>query len=153
MTRLLFPHPGVDPPAGSTARSAVEVPAQPIREGAGAICPGREKYEIRRRSWPSPLTARKTPHMESDVSESDGSPRKRRGTTPVGAECFPDKHRPNSRIPHPARLCGLHTRRRLLQCPTRLPERSPAQRAWRARTLRFTSSRSEERRGGEEGRS
>src|ERR1017187_3522333 len=40
----------------------------------------------------------------------------------------------------PVRLCALHTRRRLLQCPTRLPERSPTQRAQRARTLRFTSS-------------
>src|ERR1035438_9046624 len=74
------------------------------------------------------------------ILESDGSLRERQGTSPVGAGCFPDMHRPKSRTPHPARLCGLHTRRRLLQCPTRLPERLPAQRAWRARTLRFTSS-------------
>src|ERR1017187_7161036 len=78
--------------------------------------------------------------MESDLLESDGSLRERQGTSPVGAGCFPDMHRPKSRTPHPARLCGLHTRRRLLPCPTRLPERLPAQRAWRARTLRFTSS-------------
>src|ERR1035437_2112192 len=78
--------------------------------------------------------------MESDVSGSGGSPRERQGTSRVGAGCFPDTHRPNSGTPHPVRLCGLHTRRRLLQCPTRLPERSPAQRAQRARTWRFTSA-------------
>ncbi len=45
-----------------------------------------------------------------------------------------------SGTPRPVRLCGFHTRGRLPQCPNRLPERSPAQRAWRARTVRLTSS-------------
>src|ERR1017187_1836316 len=59
----------------------------------------------------------------------DGSPRERQGTSRVDAGCFPYTHRPNSGTPHPVRLCALHTRCRLLQCPTRLPELSPAQRA------------------------
>src|ERR1035437_7220535 len=78
--------------------------------------------------------------MESDVSGGDGSPRERQGTSRAGAGCFPDTHRSNSGTPHPVRLSGLPTRGRLLQCQTRLPERSPAQGAWRARTLRFASS-------------
>ena len=111
-----------------------------IKGGAGAICPGRERYGIRRTSSPSLPTARRTRRMESGVAASDARPRERQGTSRVGAGCFPDMHRPNSGTPHPVQFSGPHTRRRLLQCPTRLPERSPTQRTYRARTLRLTSS-------------
>lgn len=90
------------------------IETQRIKEGAGAICQGRERYE--------------------------SSLRERQGTYQASARCFPDTHRPNSRTPNPIRLGGLRTIRRLLQCPTRLPEQRPAQRAPRARTLRFTAS-------------
>src|SRR5438132_506498 len=61
---------------------------RPIRISAGAICPDRERYETRRRSWPSPWSAHKTRRMETGVAATVGSFRERSGTCRVGADAF-----------------------------------------------------------------
>jgi hypothetical protein len=111
-----------------------------FRGGAGATFPRRGKCEIQHRPSPRLRCTHKRSRTESAGSKHVDTPRERRVTSEVDAECLPDKHRPSSRTPLLSQPFASRTTRKLQLHRVQLLARRSAQRPSGRRTLCLTCS-------------